>query len=87
VPASIFLVRLARPGGKQGTSLALLTLPFLAIALLAALSLALRFGAVRRCLVRRDDRAVHVRRLDARTAAAALVRWRRRPRSPAALQR
>jgi hypothetical protein len=39
VPASIFLVRLARPGGERGVSLALLTLPFVAIALLAALSI------------------------------------------------
>ncbi len=41
VPASIFLTRLARPGGERGTSLALVALPFGAIALLATLSLAL----------------------------------------------
>ena len=41
VPASLFLFRLARPGGERGMSLALLAFPFLAIMLGAALSLAL----------------------------------------------
>jgi hypothetical protein len=41
VPASIFLIRLARPGGERGTSLALLGFPFLAIVLIAAFSLAM----------------------------------------------
>jgi hypothetical protein len=41
VPASIFLIRLARPGGERGTSLALLAFPFLAIVVVAAFSLAL----------------------------------------------
>ena len=41
VPASIFLFRLARPGGERGMSLALLASPFVAIMLGAALSLAL----------------------------------------------
>lgn len=41
VPASIFLVRLARPGGERKTPVTLLALPFIAIMLLAAVSLAL----------------------------------------------
>lgn len=41
VPASIYLIRLARPGGERRFSVALVALPFLAIVLLAALSLAL----------------------------------------------
>lgn len=41
VPASIFLVRLARPGGERKTPIMLLALPFIAIMLLAAASLAL----------------------------------------------
>jgi hypothetical protein len=41
VPASIFLVRLARPGGERGTPLALLAFPFVAVMLVAAHSLAL----------------------------------------------
>lgn len=41
VPASIFLIRLSRPSGERGTPVALLTLPFIAIMLLAATSLAL----------------------------------------------
>ncbi len=40
VPASIYLIRLARPGGERRMSFLALALPFLAIALLAALSLA-----------------------------------------------
>jgi hypothetical protein len=40
VPASIFLVRLARPGGERGMSLLMLCLPFAVILLLAAFSLA-----------------------------------------------
>jgi hypothetical protein len=41
VPAAIFLIRLARPGGERGTSLALLAFPFVAIVLVAAFSLAM----------------------------------------------
>ena len=39
VPASIYLIRLSRPGGERGSSVALVALPFIAIMLLAALSL------------------------------------------------
>lgn len=41
VPASIFLIRLARPGGESRTPMTLLALPFIGIMLLAAISLAL----------------------------------------------
>jgi hypothetical protein len=41
LPASIFLIRLARPGGERKTPVTLLALPFLAIIVLAAMSLAL----------------------------------------------
>jgi hypothetical protein len=40
VPASIYLFRLARPGGERKTSLVLVALPFVAIMLLAGASLA-----------------------------------------------
>jgi hypothetical protein len=40
VPASIYLIRLARPGGERKTSLTLVAVPFVAILLLAAASLA-----------------------------------------------
>ncbi len=40
VPASIFLVRLARPGGERKSSGALVALPFMAVMLLAAIGLA-----------------------------------------------
>ena len=39
VPASIYLIRLTRPGGEQKSSVALVTLPFIAVMLLVALSL------------------------------------------------
>jgi hypothetical protein len=39
VPASIYLIRLARPGGERGSSGGLVALPFIAVVLLAALSL------------------------------------------------
>ncbi len=39
VPAALYLVRLARPGGERKTSAALVALPFAAIILLAGLSL------------------------------------------------
>jgi len=38
VPASIYLIRLARPGGERRTPVALVALPFIAVMLLAALS-------------------------------------------------
>ena len=41
IPASIFLMRLARPGGERRMSVPLVVLPFVAIVLLAALSLAM----------------------------------------------
>ena len=40
VPASIYLIRLARPGGERKTPVALIALPFFAIMVLAAISLA-----------------------------------------------
>jgi hypothetical protein len=39
VPASIYLVRLTRPGGERRSSVALVALPFVAVMLLAVLSL------------------------------------------------
>lgn len=39
VPASIYLIRLTRPGGERRTSVALVALPFIAVMLLALLSL------------------------------------------------
>lgn len=39
VPASIYLIRLTRPGGERRSSVALVALPFTAIMLLVALSL------------------------------------------------
>jgi hypothetical protein len=39
VPASIYLIRLTRPGGERRPSVALVALPFIAVMLLAALSL------------------------------------------------
>jgi hypothetical protein len=40
VPASIYLIRLTRPGGERKSSAALIALPFIAVMLLCALSLA-----------------------------------------------
>jgi len=40
IPASIYLLKLARPGGERKTSMALVAAPFVAIILLAAISLA-----------------------------------------------
>ena len=40
IPASIYLIKLTRPGGEQQSSAALVALPFIAVMLLAALSLA-----------------------------------------------
>jgi hypothetical protein len=40
IPASIYLLKLARPGGERKTSMALVVAPFVAIVLLAAISLA-----------------------------------------------
>ena len=39
VPASIYLIRLARPGGEQRSSFALLVLPFVAVMALAVVAL------------------------------------------------
>lgn len=39
VPASIYLIRLTRPGGERRSSVALVTLPFIAVMLLVVLSL------------------------------------------------
>ena len=40
VPASVYLIRLARPGGERKTPFAFVVLPFIAVILLAAVSLA-----------------------------------------------
>ena len=40
VPASVYLLRLARPGGERRTPMAVVVAPFVAIILLAAISLA-----------------------------------------------
>jgi hypothetical protein len=40
VPASVYLLRLARPGGERRTPMAVVAAPFIAIILLAAISLA-----------------------------------------------
>ncbi len=40
VPGSIYLIKLSRPGGEYGTSLALVLLPFAAVITLASLSIA-----------------------------------------------
>jgi hypothetical protein len=40
VPASMYLIRLARPGGERRTPIAFVAAPFVAIVLLAAISLA-----------------------------------------------
>lgn len=40
VPATIYLIRLARPGGERRTPIALVALPFIGVMLLAVLSLA-----------------------------------------------
>ncbi len=40
VPASIFLVKLARPGGEHGTPTALIALPFVAIMVMAVIGVA-----------------------------------------------
>jgi len=39
VPASLYLTRLSRPGGERRTSVALIAVPFIALMLLAAVSL------------------------------------------------
>src|SRR6266702_2388361 len=40
LPASVFLIRLSRPGGERNTSVALLALPFIAVTALGAIALA-----------------------------------------------
>jgi hypothetical protein len=40
IPASVYLIRLSRPGGEHGASLALVLLPFAAVITLASLSIA-----------------------------------------------
>jgi hypothetical protein len=45
VPASIYLIRLTRPGGERSSSAALIALPFIAIMLLVALSLGFAPGS------------------------------------------
>ena len=55
VPASIFLIRLARPGGEHGTPTALIALPFIAIMVLAVISLASAPGSHWKGLILSDD--------------------------------
>jgi hypothetical protein len=45
VPASIYLIRLTRPGGERRSSVALVALPFIAVMLLVALSLGFAPGS------------------------------------------
>jgi RNA polymerase sigma factor (sigma-70 family) len=45
VPASIYLIRLTRPGGERSSSVALVALPFIAIMLLVVLSLGFAPGS------------------------------------------
>ena len=45
VPASVYLIRLTRPGGERRSSVALVILPFIAVMLLIALSLGFAPGS------------------------------------------
>jgi hypothetical protein len=45
IPASIYLIRLTRPGGERRSSVALIALPFIAVMLLVALSLGFAPGS------------------------------------------
>jgi hypothetical protein len=45
LPASIYLIRLTRPGGERRSSVALVALPFIAVMLLVALSLGFAPGS------------------------------------------
>ena len=55
VPASIYLIRLARPGGERRSSVALVALPFIAIMLLVALSLGFAPGSHWKATVLSDE--------------------------------
>jgi hypothetical protein len=55
VPASIYLIRLTRPGGERRSSAALVALPFIAIMLLVALSLGFAPGSHWKATVLSDE--------------------------------
>ena len=55
VPASIYLIRLTRPGGERRSSVALVALPFIAIMLLVALSLGFAPGSHWKATVLSDE--------------------------------
>jgi hypothetical protein len=55
VPASIYLIRLTRPGGERSSSVALVALPFIAIMLLVVLSLGFASGSHWKATVLSDE--------------------------------
>jgi hypothetical protein len=55
VPASIYLIRLTRPGGERRSSVALVALPFIAIMLLVALSLGFAPGSHWKATILSDE--------------------------------
>jgi hypothetical protein len=55
VPASIYLIRLTRPGGERRSSVALVTLPFIAVMLLVALSLGFAPGSHWKATILSDE--------------------------------
>ena len=55
VPASIYLIRLTRPGGERRSSVALVALPFIAIMLLVALSFGFAPGSHWKATVLSDE--------------------------------
>src|ERR1019366_8540673 len=55
VPASIYLIRLTRPGGERRSSVALVALPFIAIMLLVVVSLEFAPGSHWKTTVLSDE--------------------------------
>jgi hypothetical protein len=55
VPASIYLIRLTRPGGERSSSVALVALPFIAIMLLVVLSLGFAPGSHWKATIHSDE--------------------------------
>jgi len=55
VPASIYLIRLTRPGGERSSSVALVALPFIAIMLLVVLSLGFAPGSHWKATILSDE--------------------------------
>ena len=55
VPASIYLIRLTRPGGERRSSVALVALPFIAIMLLVVVSLELAPGSHWKATILSDE--------------------------------